>query len=124
VIEAVGLAAFPIAFVFLRGLRDRGYSLARVLGLLLLAYSLWIGATIGVFPNSRGAVIGLLVALALVGFAMAYRHRGEMLRFLGRHAAYVFTVEALFAGAFFLSLWLRSHGPGIPEIDKAMTEGL
>jgi len=120
VIEAVGLAAFPIAFVFLRGLRDRGYSLAKVLGLLLLAYSLWIGATIGVFPNSRGAVIGLLVALALVGFAMAYRHRGEMLRFLSRNAAYVFTVEALFAGAFFLSLWLRSHVAGIYNIEKPM----
>ena len=38
VIEVLGVIAFPVAFVTLRPLRDRGYSVAKPLGLLLMAY--------------------------------------------------------------------------------------
>ena len=41
-VELIGLAAFPLAFVFFRFLPDRGYSFSKVLGLLLVGYVLWI----------------------------------------------------------------------------------
>ncbi|MEZ4517705.1 MAG: glycosyltransferase family 39 protein [Chloroflexota bacterium] len=53
----LGWLAFPLAFVSLKGLPDRGYALARVLGLLLLSYIPWLLASIGWLPNTRGTLL-------------------------------------------------------------------
>ena len=45
-IEVIGVIAFPIAFLAFRFLPDRGYSFSKALGLLLISYLLWIGASV------------------------------------------------------------------------------
>ena len=42
-VELIGAITFPIAFVSFRFLPDRGYSLAKILGLLLMTYGVWLG---------------------------------------------------------------------------------
>jgi len=54
IIEIVGLIALPLAVRLFRHLPDRGYALAKPLGLLLVSYVLWIGATFGLLHNSVG----------------------------------------------------------------------
>src|SRR3990172_6836234 len=71
----IGAAAFPLTFAFFGRLPDRGYALARVVGLLLLGYALWIGATVGLFPNNRGSVVLLIVLLAAASLAAVRQHR-------------------------------------------------
>ena len=63
-IEAVGLAAFPLTYAFFRRLPDRGFAFSKVIGLLLLGYGVWMGAVIGLFPNSRGSVILVLLFIS------------------------------------------------------------
>ena len=51
-IEAVGLAAFPLAYFLLPRLADRGYTVAKPLGILLLGYASWILSTLHILPAS------------------------------------------------------------------------
>src|SRR3990172_12397852 len=60
----IGLAAAGPAYVFFRSLPDRGYAFAKVLGLVLVSYTLWIGGYIHLLPFGRVTIIGVLVVMA------------------------------------------------------------
>lgn len=114
-LEAVGLAALPLAYRFFRRLPDRGYAFARPLGLLLASYILWIGATLGLLRNSLGGALAslLLVAAASVAVYLRGRREGEpgLWEWLRGHGRLVLAVELLFAVA--LGGWslIRAYSP-------------
>lgn len=114
----VGAAAFPLTFAFFSRLPDRGYAFTRVVGLLLLGYALWIGATAGLFPNSRGAVILLLVLLAVASLSAVNRHRDAFFAYLRTGWRYILFVEMLFAAVFAAAVALRSFAPEIQGGEK------
>jgi YYY domain-containing protein len=114
----IGAAAFPLAFAFFSRLPDRGYAFARVVGLLLVGYGLWIGATVGLFPNSRGSVILLIVLLAVASLAAVRGHRRELADYFRTGWRYLLFVELFFAGAFAAAVTLRSFVPEIQGGEK------
>ena len=63
-IQLVALAAIPLAFVVFRPLPDRGYLLAKPLGLLLVATIAWLLASYGLMGFSFASVIVALLATA------------------------------------------------------------
>jgi YYY domain-containing protein len=112
-IELIGLAAFPVAFAFFRFLPDRGYSFSKILGLLLLGYALWIGAMVGIIPNSRWSIILILALMAGASLLVGSRHRHEIVSFVKARWSLVLFAEALFGAAFFIAALLRSYSPDI-----------
>ena len=114
----VGLIAFPITFVFFNRLPDRGYAFTKVIGLLLVSYCLWIGATLGIYPNSRGSIILIMVLLALLSAVLAGRHRQELGDFLRKGWPYLLLVEGLFLSTFALAVYVRSFAPEIQWGEK------
>ncbi|MBU4224791.1 MAG: hypothetical protein KKC71_03100 [Chloroflexi bacterium] len=63
-ISFLGWLTFPLAFRLFPALADRGYSLARVLGLLLWGYIFWLLASLGIASNNLGGLILALLILA------------------------------------------------------------
>ena len=116
--ELLGAIAFPIAFVFFHRLPDRGYAFTKVIGLLLVSYCLWIGATLGIYPNARGSIILIMALLALLSAALAGRHRQELSAFLRGGWRYLLLVEGLFLSTFVLAVFLRSYAPEIQWGEK------
>jgi uncharacterized membrane protein len=65
-ITLVGWISFPLAFRLLPLLPDRGFTLARPLGLLLWGFGFWLLASLGVLQNDSGGIlVGLIVLLGL-----------------------------------------------------------
>lgn len=131
-IEILGLASLPLAFVVLRNLPDKGWALAKTLGVLVWCFLLWFVLTLpaslpGPFvalalPYARATIIVfLLLYLALMGWLWRWRWR-EIIAFARSQARYVLLVEALFAGAFALLLWIRAFNPDIYGTEKPMDE--
>jgi YYY domain-containing protein len=117
-IELIGLAAFPLAFVFFRFLPDRGYSFSKVFGLLLLSYFVWIGASAHVIPNHRWSIILLLVLITAVSLAVAAHRRTEIAGFLRERWHHLLIMETLFSIVFFFALLLRSYVPDIGSVES------
>ncbi len=67
----LGLAAFPITFVVLRRLPDRGYGVSKTLGMLLLAWLAWFAPALKLTAYTR-PWIALCLGL-MFGFAAARR---------------------------------------------------
>ena len=120
-LEAIGAITFPLAFVFFRFLPDRGYAFSKVLGLLLMSYLLWIGATAHVIPNARWSIVLILAAMAAVSAALAWQARSQLTGFVRERWGYLVLVESLFSGAFAFALYFRSY---IPDIGSSQAETL
>jgi len=115
--EVIGLAALPLAFRTFRRLPDRGYTLARPLGLLLTSYLLWVGGSFGLLRNSVGGALFSLLVVAGLSFVV-YRKgrtpdRPGLLDWLRGKWRLVLAVELLFAVA--LAGWalLRAYSPDL-----------
>src|SRR5512147_2410884 len=66
VIQVLGLAVWPLLTRWLRWLPDRGYMLAKPIGLLLISYGLWIIASVGLIENTTGGIIVVLIGVAVL----------------------------------------------------------
>jgi len=120
VVQAVGLAAFPLTFAFFRFLPDRGYAFTKPLGLVLMTYVLWIGVTAGVLPNSRVSLILILVGMGLASLIVAARGRDELRAFIRDRFRYILLIEALFAVSLVVAVSLRSYVAEINWTEKPM----
>ncbi|HLZ71174.1 MAG TPA: DUF2298 domain-containing protein [Dehalococcoidia bacterium] len=116
--ELIGLVALPLSFRVFRRLPDRGYALARVLGLAVLIYVLWLGGTAGVLPFSTGSVLLGLGGLALAGLWLYGRDREQLHAWFRAHSGYVIWCEAIFVVALLLVGLLRSYQPAIAATEK------
>jgi uncharacterized membrane protein len=120
-ITLLGWLSFPLAFRLLPGLADRGYALARTLGLLIWAYLFWLLAVLGLVSNNLGGILLALGVLAAIGVRLARRGGlDELTGWLRRRSGYVLTVEALFLLAFAAMALVRAANPEISGTEKPM----
>jgi YYY domain-containing protein len=111
--QTLGWVALPAAFSLFRWLPDRGYSFSKILGLLLAAYFLWLGASLGVLRNDAGgalAVVLLLAALSAAFLLRRVRPRGEsILAFLRERIRLILAAEGLFTISFVFWALVRAY---------------
>jgi YYY domain-containing protein len=112
-LQAMALAAFPLCWRILRGLPDRGYAVAKTLGLLIVGYVAWLLPSLQLMEFGRGAVIaGVVVAAALSLLALGRRREAFVTDVRGRWLEFLFA-EALFIAAFCVFVWFRSQNPDL-----------
>ena len=108
-LEIIGLVSFPLASRVCSGLSDRGYSISKLVGLVLLTYFVWMISVLHILPFGIASIaisFLLLVALSL---------------FLGRNnlriAAWprrqIVISELLFAASFIILLLIVRGKPDI-----------
>ncbi len=120
IIQLFGLAALPLSFRLFRWLPDRGYTFAKSLGLLLVSYLLWLGASSYLIQNNTaGILVALLVTGGLSLFIYIWRQKrpeeeGQptLPSFLVENRNLVILVEVLFTLAFVLWVVLRAYAAG------------
>ncbi len=121
IVSLVGLAIFPLTFRLLKALPDRGYTFARILGLLLWGYSYWLLGSLGVLQNDLGGLLfalGILLALGL--WALQKNNVGVLLDLIRRQRRHVITAEVVFLVAFGGWVVVRAANPEIFGTEKPM----
>jgi YYY domain-containing protein len=121
--EALGVIALPLAAVLGANLPDRGWGLARPLGLLALGWLVWFPLSlVPALPYSRAWIAGTLIVLALANAALlrVADIRTALARLIVHEWGYLLAGEAVFGGAFALMGWLRSFTPAVVDTEKFM----
>jgi len=113
VVELLGLVTFPMAFVIFRDLHDRGLFLSKTLGILLLAYPVWLAASLKALPYNRLTIAGMLLLLAAISAAIWWAKRQEIAAFLRQRYKLVVGAEALFLVAYLLFCFIRLLNPDL-----------
>ncbi len=116
----LGWLTFPLAWRLFPALADRGFSLARALGLLLWGWLFWMLTSLGVTHNDGGGL--LLTFLLVAGLSVAALWRidsstvhapSSIVAWLKTNRRLVITVEALFFLAFAAWTFVRASNPNI-----------
>lgn len=109
----MGAVAWPLLFALTPGMPDRGYSLARVFGLLITSWLSWCAAAWGLVPFGPWP---LVASLALTGLASAWALRGrwaELRLFAARNWRLLLAGEAVFFLAFAFMAAVRLSNPDL-----------
>jgi YYY domain-containing protein len=85
-------------------------------GLLVLAYALWLPSSLSILPFDRWAVIAGFLLLAAVGMALAWWRRAELLAFARDRWKVVLIGEIAFLIAFLIFTWIRALDPDLWHI--------
>ncbi len=112
-LELLGLAAFALLFRLLPWLPDRGLSLARALGLLVVAYLAWLAGSLKLLPFAPFAVWLCALPLLAGGAWMAWRARDDLRAFWRQRRTMILSAQALYLGAFLLLLLVRWLNPDL-----------
>ncbi len=111
-ITALGLLAYPLVRFALPGLDDRGYPLARIVGLLLLAYLSWLAGSARI-PVTRLTIAAAFGMIAVLGVGLAWHQRDELRTEWQQKRDYFLTVEGLFLLFFLVFLLIRLGNPDL-----------
>ncbi len=111
-IFVLGLLTYPIIRFALPGLGDKGYPLARLLGLVLLGYFSWLGGSLGV-PATRTTILIIFVALAAAGLGLGWLRRDELAEEWKTRKKYFLMIEGLFLAFFLFDLLIRIGNPDL-----------
>ncbi|HEY3309997.1 MAG TPA: DUF2298 domain-containing protein [Anaerolineales bacterium] len=112
VIGLLGFFTWPLLRLLLPGLPDKGYPLARLSGLLLLAYLVWLPASLGA-EYSRTNIALAYGLIIVVGAVIMFIQRDVILRELRSKGKYYLMVEGLFLAFFLFDLAIRLGNPDL-----------
>ena len=112
-IGVIGAAGVPLAFLVFRFLPDRGYLVARALGVLILVWLNWIIVSTGVVEATRPTALGILCIYVLLGLIAGYLQRAELWEFLRSRRRLLGIEEGLFWLAFLFDVYIRSLDPDL-----------
>ena len=119
-VQVIGLAAFPLAHFLFPRLADRGYSLSKPLGIVLVAYLSWALGQAHVLPSNGLTIAAIVAVLATLSGWWAWRRRDELLDFVSRERVPLIAGEALFLAVFAAWVVFRSLDPSINHTEQPM----
>ncbi|MBD3309351.1 phospholipid carrier-dependent glycosyltransferase [candidate division KSB3 bacterium] len=119
-VELLALLALPLTMLTFRRLPDAGYAAAKVVGILLPSYGVWLCVNLGVFSYTRSHITLMIGLLYLAALLMFLKYRTW---FLERWRAKwrVFAVhESVFLLAYGAFLLFRAYNPDIFWSESSM----
>ncbi|MCS7207544.1 MAG: DUF2298 domain-containing protein [Dehalococcoidia bacterium] len=120
VVEGLGILAFPLAFALAPALRDRGWSLAKPLALLLTTLLQWWLASFGLLPSTRWSLALIIALWGVVALALAYRQRRTVAQWLRGNWGVVLATEGVFVLLFTVWTVYRAYTPEIVHTEQPM----
>jgi len=121
-VSIIGWLAVPVAYRLLPNLPDRGFTLARPIGLLLWGYCFWLLASLHIIQNDTGGVLFAIFLLAGFSIWLISRRQGikEFLDWLKSRKRLVLISELVFLIAFAAWALVRAANPDITGTEKPM----
>ena len=111
--EGAALIAFPLAFAAFGSLADRGWLLAKALGLLVIGFAAWLMASLEIMPFGRASVAVAAIATGVFAIIAAMANRAEIVRFFRERWKTVALAELIFLAAFLAFVLIRMANPDL-----------
>ena len=111
-IALLGWLAWPLIRPFFRAFPDAGYPAARLVGMMLFAYSAWLLGSWGI-PVTRTLLLAVLAFLVVAAALAAYAQFPSIKEDLRRRKREIIWAEIFFLAFFLLDLYIRWNNPDL-----------
>ena len=112
-LQLMALAALPLCWRLFEGLPDRGYAVAKTIGVLLVSYFAWLFASVGAMPFGRMAIGAGITVTAALSVALCWKRRRQLVVDARDRRRLIVATEALFLTVFLLMVWVRMQNPDL-----------
>ncbi len=119
-IELLSLATLPLTLAVFRRLPDRGYTFAKPVAVLLLAYVTWMLVNLTSLRYTRTTIALALLILAVAAWATLAlpRQRARLTSLWREQRRAILVTETLFLGVFAIWLLIRMGNPDLWHLYK------
>src|SRR5256885_11532912 len=96
-VEILGVMCLPLTFSVFRNLSDRGWAFSKTLGVLLLAFCVWLPLMcVPALPFNQLFIAGMTLLL-LVSSSLKFMHlRHAIMKMVRQNIVYILAIEILF----------------------------
>jgi YYY domain-containing protein len=112
-LEFLSLLAFFVLQRWLQSLPDRGLALSKTLGLLIVAWLIWLAASVGVLAFTRTGIVSIVVPLLLLTVGLYWRKRAYWQQIWQQHKWILLTTQGLFWLAYLAFVLIRAANPDL-----------
>ena len=119
-LQLFGLAVLPLTLRVFQFLPTRGWAFARPIGLLLVGFVFWQGATFGILSNTWASIFGALLIVGTLVWILCWREVVLIPSFIRERRSLLVATEVIFTVAFLIWVFFRSHNPDISATEKPM----
>lgn len=126
-VSIIGYVSLPITRKLFSSVfkLDFGYAFSKIIGLIILSYSVFLMGTLHIVPFTRTTLFGIGFIFLLINiyiFKKDSKPKKDNVEVLTRYIILVFE-EILFFGAFAFWAFIRSQEPSIQSLEKFMDFG-
>lgn len=119
-VTLAGASVFPMVTRLLSGLPDRGYTLSRAVGLLVVGFVFWLLASLGLLRNSPGSIILSWLIVLIVSIRIYIRQPMDWRAWWRENRSVVIVGEVLFFVLLLGWALFRAHLPNLTGTEKPM----
>ncbi|MBN1681738.1 MAG: hypothetical protein JW966_15765 [Anaerolineae bacterium] len=109
----VGWLFWPLLYVSLPALPDRGFPAAKITGWLLVAWIAWAGGTLNLLTWTRAGLLIILLALAALGVILIWPRRAAFRRYIRLNWRHLLLMELLTLALFLVLVGVRLGNPDL-----------
>ena len=123
VLSGLGILAFPITYWLFGRFWDRGWAFAKILGLGLLTYWVWIVGSLRILAFETFTLWIGIVLIGYLSYLVWSKHQESLWNFVQDHWRLIVFEEFLFGIGLLFWSWVRAHQPDINGLEKFMDFG-
>ncbi|RLC46954.1 MAG: hypothetical protein DRH70_04420 [Candidatus Coatesbacteria bacterium] len=118
----LGLLAWPIIVFPCKPLRDRGYAISKVLGILSVGYGAWLASSLRVMPFGLPSILTFLAVLAIGSSVTFLLRRNEVLALVKPRGRSIALTEVVFIVILAVILLLVGSYPDVTPASEGMMD--
>lgn len=120
VVDLLGWLVFPIADTLFPGFRDKGFTLSKILGLLIFGYFFWLMNIFELIGNNFRGVFFTLILIGVIAAWFYSRNLKKLISYIKSQNIIFIFYELLFLLSFLGFTLFRSLSPEIIGTEKPM----
>jgi YYY domain-containing protein len=116
----MAVAVWPVVYLCLKRLPDRGLAFARIFGLLIIGYIFWVGCWLRLWANVSGAIWLCVLIVGAAAAAFARSKKEDPWGWLWEHRREALAVEGVYLALFAALAWILAYTPGANHTEAPM----
>ncbi len=118
----IGLVFLPLTIKIFPNFFDRGYIFAKILGIIILSYTVFLLGSLKILPFTQSSIFLVLIIFLILNVYLISKYLNILISFRKSFWIFIFE-ELLFLGALLLWSYIRAHQPDINGLEKFMDFG-